>query len=160
MSMCAAGFQDRAPVHCTKLQRCPTENSREPKNRKARASCKTQVIVPDLAMNKRALIRKIVAQLTSDLETYVRAARAAHAEATHEQSKAENKYETEGHGRNKKEELVHFYSTRTTPACSFFRVSRYDQSPVTSKVNSLCLPGFSASHVSNALEAHPLTAAG
>jgi transcription elongation GreA/GreB family factor len=47
-------------------------------------------------MNKRALIRKIVAQLTSDLETYVRAARAAHAEATHEQSKAENKYDTRG----------------------------------------------------------------
>lgn len=47
-------------------------------------------------MNKRALIRKIITQLTSDLETYVRAARASHYEATHEQSKAENKYDTRG----------------------------------------------------------------
>ncbi len=47
-------------------------------------------------MNKRALLRKIISQLTSDLESYHRAARAAHAEATHEQSKAENKYDTRG----------------------------------------------------------------
>jgi transcription elongation GreA/GreB family factor len=47
-------------------------------------------------MNKRALIEKIVKQLTSDLEGYMRAARAAHAEATHEQSRAENKYDTRG----------------------------------------------------------------
>jgi transcription elongation GreA/GreB family factor len=47
-------------------------------------------------MNKRDLIKKIVAQLAADLESYVRAARAAHAEATHEQSKAENKYDTRG----------------------------------------------------------------
>jgi transcription elongation GreA/GreB family factor len=47
-------------------------------------------------MNKRALIEKIVKQLTSDLEGYLRAARAAHAEATHEQSRAENKYDTRG----------------------------------------------------------------
>jgi transcription elongation GreA/GreB family factor len=47
-------------------------------------------------MNKRALIKKIVTELTSGLDAYVRAARAAHAEATHEQSKAENKYDTRG----------------------------------------------------------------
>ena len=47
-------------------------------------------------MNKRALIKKIIAELTSGLEAYLRAARAAHAEATHEQSKAENKYDTRG----------------------------------------------------------------
>ena len=47
-------------------------------------------------MNKRALLQKIVSQLASDLETYHRAARAAHAEATHEQSRAENKYDTRG----------------------------------------------------------------
>ena len=47
-------------------------------------------------MNKRALIKKIIAQLVSGLEAYVRAARAAHAEATHEQSRAENKYDTRG----------------------------------------------------------------
>lgn len=47
-------------------------------------------------MNKRAVIQKIVAKLTSELEGYFRAARAAHAEATHEQNKAENKYDTRG----------------------------------------------------------------
>ena len=47
-------------------------------------------------MNKRALLKKIIAQLTSGLEAYLRAARAAHAEATHESSKAENKYDTRG----------------------------------------------------------------
>jgi len=47
-------------------------------------------------MNKRALIKKIVAKLNSELEAFARAARNAHAEATHEQSKAENKYDTRG----------------------------------------------------------------
>ena len=47
-------------------------------------------------MNKRALIRKIVARLTDELEVYFRAAQASRAEATHEQSKAENKYDTRG----------------------------------------------------------------
>ena len=47
-------------------------------------------------MNKRALIKKILAQLTGELEVYFRAANAAHAEATHEQNKAENKYDTRG----------------------------------------------------------------
>jgi len=47
-------------------------------------------------MNKRALIRKIVARLADELEVYFRAARASRAEATHEQSKAENKYDTRG----------------------------------------------------------------
>lgn len=47
-------------------------------------------------MNKHVLIKKIVAQLTAELGLYAKAARAAHAEATHEQSKAENKYDTRG----------------------------------------------------------------
>lgn len=47
-------------------------------------------------VNKPALIRKIIAQLTSELELLMKAARAAHAEATHESSKAENKYDTRG----------------------------------------------------------------
>ena len=47
-------------------------------------------------MNKRTLIRKIVARLTGELEVYFRAAQASRAEATHEQSKAENKYDTRG----------------------------------------------------------------
>lgn len=47
-------------------------------------------------MNKHVLVKKIVAHLTAELELYAKAARAAHAEATHEQSKAENKYDTRG----------------------------------------------------------------
>jgi transcription elongation GreA/GreB family factor len=47
-------------------------------------------------MNKRALIKKIVSRLTEELEIYFRAARASRTEATHESSKAENKYDTRG----------------------------------------------------------------
>jgi transcription elongation GreA/GreB family factor len=47
-------------------------------------------------MNKRALIKKIIGRLTDELEIYFRAARASRTEATHEQSKAENKYDTRG----------------------------------------------------------------
>lgn len=47
-------------------------------------------------MNKRALVEKIIAQLRCEAELYAKAARAAHAEATHESSKAENKYDTRG----------------------------------------------------------------
>ncbi len=45
-------------------------------------------------MNKRTLIEKIIAHLSGELEAYEKSARAAHAEATHEQNKAENKYDT------------------------------------------------------------------
>lgn len=47
-------------------------------------------------MNKRAILKKIVAKLTDELEVYFRAAQYARAEATHEQNKAENKYDTRG----------------------------------------------------------------
>ena len=47
-------------------------------------------------MNKRALIEKIIARLTEELQVYFRAAQASHAEATHEQNKAESKYDTRG----------------------------------------------------------------
>ncbi len=47
-------------------------------------------------MKKSTLLRKIIEHLTKDLAVYHKAARAAHAEATHEQSKAENKYDTRG----------------------------------------------------------------
>lgn len=46
--------------------------------------------------DKRALVASIIRSLHLDLETYARSARAAHAEATDEQSKAENKYDTRG----------------------------------------------------------------
>ena len=47
-------------------------------------------------MNKRALIQKIVARLTDELEVYFRAAQSSRAEASHEQNKPENKYDTRG----------------------------------------------------------------
>jgi transcription elongation GreA/GreB family factor len=47
-------------------------------------------------MNKETLIDKIVARLIAELEGYFKAAQTAHAEATHEQSRAENKYDTRG----------------------------------------------------------------
>ena len=47
-------------------------------------------------MNKRALIKKITAKLTGELEIYFRAAQFSRAEATHESSKAESKYDTRG----------------------------------------------------------------
>ena len=47
-------------------------------------------------MNKRTLIQKIVAELTKELGVYFRAAMNSRAEATHESSKADNKYDTRG----------------------------------------------------------------
>lgn len=47
-------------------------------------------------MTKKVLVKRIIAQLQSEMELYEKAARASHAEATHEQSKAENKYDTRG----------------------------------------------------------------
>jgi len=47
-------------------------------------------------MNKRAIIQKIVVRLTEELQVYFRAAQFSRAEATHESSKAENKYDTRG----------------------------------------------------------------
>lgn len=47
-------------------------------------------------VNKQIIVEKIIAALAAELERYARSARAAHAEATDEQSKAENKYDTRG----------------------------------------------------------------
>ena len=47
-------------------------------------------------MKKSVLVQKIIARLTEELEHYAAAARASHAEATHEQSRADNKYDTRG----------------------------------------------------------------
>jgi transcription elongation GreA/GreB family factor len=47
-------------------------------------------------MNKRAVIKKIIAKLAGELEVYFRAAQFSRAEATHESSKAESKYDTRG----------------------------------------------------------------
>jgi len=45
-------------------------------------------------LNKKALLQLIRDHLSSRIEGFERSARAAHAEATHEQNKAENKYDT------------------------------------------------------------------
>ena len=47
-------------------------------------------------MNKTTVIQKIIKTLQSELETYVRAAKFSHAEATAEENRAENKYDTRG----------------------------------------------------------------
>jgi len=47
-------------------------------------------------MNKALLLKRIIASLTENLQLLEKAARASHAEATHESSKAENKYDTRG----------------------------------------------------------------
>src|SRR3954452_13246087 len=47
-------------------------------------------------MKKSALIKKITSSLAANLELLQKAARASHAEATHESSKAESKYDTRG----------------------------------------------------------------
>ena len=47
-------------------------------------------------MNKQTIIEHIVAHLDAELLRYAKAARVAHSEATDEQSRAENKYDTRG----------------------------------------------------------------
>ena len=47
-------------------------------------------------MDKSRLIKQIVASLSQSLGVLEKAARASHAEATHESSKAESKYDTRG----------------------------------------------------------------
>ena len=47
-------------------------------------------------MNKRTLLKAIITQLQAELQTFTRAAKSARAEATDEQSRAENKYDTRG----------------------------------------------------------------
>ena len=47
-------------------------------------------------MTKSLVIQKIIETLQSEMETYVRAAKFSHAEATAEENRAENKYDTRG----------------------------------------------------------------
>src|SRR5436190_16465115 len=47
-------------------------------------------------VNKATLVKKIIARLTENLGFLQKAAAASHFEATHESSKAENKYDTRG----------------------------------------------------------------
>jgi transcription elongation GreA/GreB family factor len=55
-----------------------------------------QLQLKNSTVNKRALVDKVVQQLGAEVQSLFTAARAAHAEATHEQSKAEDKYDTRG----------------------------------------------------------------
>ena len=86
----------RGVIHCSggepgnRVARCDVD---KPGNLAKRVAVEYAQL---FCMNKRALIRKIVARLTDELEVYFRAAQASRAEATHEQSKAENKYDTRG----------------------------------------------------------------
>ena len=48
------------------------------------------------AVNKPAIVSEIIARLDAELRRYAKAAQDAHAEATDEQSRAENKYDTRG----------------------------------------------------------------
>lgn len=73
-------------------------------------------------MNKSELLAKIVSVLTAEVELFTQAALATHAEATDEENKAEDKYDTRGleasylaHGQSKAAEeaaqaLAHFRS--------------------------------------------------
>jgi transcription elongation GreA/GreB family factor len=76
-------------------------------------------------MNKAKLIQQIVASLAESLAVLEKAARASHAEATHESSKAESKYDTreleaaylaDGQARQAKEimDSIKLYETLTT----------------------------------------------
>ena len=47
-------------------------------------------------MTKRAVIKKIMETLQAELEAYTHSAKASHAEATAEENRAENKYDTRG----------------------------------------------------------------
>jgi transcription elongation GreA/GreB family factor len=49
-----------------------------------------------VSVKKQLIVKKIIARLTQELALYAKAARAARSEATDEQSKAENKYDTRG----------------------------------------------------------------
>jgi len=49
-----------------------------------------------MAINKTHLIKRIIGRLSESLGVLEKAARASHAESTHESSKAENKYDTRG----------------------------------------------------------------
>ena len=64
--------------------------------RALRSGASDRLIVIHFQMNKKTLVEKIIAQLVEEAESYARSARASQAEATDEQSKAENKYDTRG----------------------------------------------------------------
>ena len=86
-------------------------------------------------MKKVQLLKQIVASLTENLHLLQKAARAAHAEATHESSKAENKYDTRGleaaylaggQARQAKEILDAITLYETLPARDFVPGDRID----------------------------------
>jgi transcription elongation GreA/GreB family factor len=86
-------------------------------------------------VKKVQLLKQVVASLTENLHLLQKAARAAHAEATHESSKAENKYDTRGleaaylaggQARQAKEILDAITLYETLPARDFVPGDRID----------------------------------
>lgn len=60
----------------------------------ARPTCQT--VVCPIVISKRMIVRQIIEQLTEQLDTLAGASRAMHADASDEQNKAEDKYDTRG----------------------------------------------------------------
>lgn len=58
--------------------------------------CRAECFCSPLPVNKRALLDRILVRLQSELDLLTRAALATHAEATDEENKAEDKYDTRG----------------------------------------------------------------
>jgi len=58
--------------------------------------CYVQATLHQREMKKAELIKQIIGSLTESLNVLEKAARASHAEATHESSRAESKYDTRG----------------------------------------------------------------
>lgn len=102
-------------------------------------------------MNKQALIQKVVEKLTADLALYFKAATIARAEATHEQSKAENKYDTRG--------LEASYLARgQSKQAAEIEVSIHQIAAMEPKTLSSELPSISVPMSKSKLEAkHPVT---
>ena len=75
---------------------CETESHDSDKNVRFCFVATRLLVTVSPGMNKHTIIQKIVAKLTNELSLYFRAAQNSRAEATHEQSKADNKYDTRG----------------------------------------------------------------
>ena len=63
-------------------------------HKRARLWLRASLVLP--AVNKRALLNRIIARLQSELDMLTQAALSTHAEATDEENKAEDKYDTRG----------------------------------------------------------------
>jgi transcription elongation GreA/GreB family factor len=93
------GFKDSSDLELRAVRISNRRSLEQPRHfvwRNVVAQCDGIAFDFTLALNKQILIKNIIARLATELELYRKAARAARAEATDEQSKAENKYDTRG----------------------------------------------------------------